>query len=206
MVMLRLLNLTLTFCHRAYEFRDAIGRCQDCSSIDGCGYCLSTLQCISGTDSGPSNGVSCPSWTFSNSSCPGTSFSPLLNKLSLALYSYCCFILFLVVPNCGDYADCYGCASQEQCAWCASENLCTTISEAFSRDCRGLVFEPPCPNNFVSGKPNRTNAHFCCVAAFHSLRTFVFFFFRKRNCGQPSGSRRSDLRWRRSKYFRFWAI
>ena len=25
-----------------------------------------------------------------------------------------------------------------------------TISEAFSRDCRGLVFEPPCPNTYVS--------------------------------------------------------
>jgi hypothetical protein len=25
-----------------------------------------------------------------------------------------------------------------------------TISEAFSRDCRGLVFEPPCPASYVS--------------------------------------------------------
>ncbi len=47
--------------------------------------------------------------------------------------------------------DCSSCASQEQCAWCASDNLCTTMSEAFSKDCRGLVFELPCPANFVAG-------------------------------------------------------
>ena len=28
--------------------------------------------------------------------------------------------------------------------------VCTTISEAFSRDCRGLVFEPPCPDQYVA--------------------------------------------------------
>jgi len=48
--------------------------------------------------------------------------------------------------------DCNGCAKQDHCAWCASENVCTTISEAFSKDCRGLVFEPPCPENYVAGK------------------------------------------------------
>eukprot|EP01032_Pedospumella_encystans_P022255 gene22255-25219_t len=53
------------------------------------------------------------------------------------------------MPNCGDYNDCYGCASQDQCAWCASDNTCNTISDAFSKDCRGLVFEPPCPSDFI---------------------------------------------------------
>lgn len=56
-----------------------------------------------------------------------------------------------MVPNCGDYVDCNSCASQEQCAWCASDNMCTTMSEAFSKDCRGLVFDLPCPANFVAG-------------------------------------------------------
>lgn len=53
------------------------------------------------------------------------------------------------VPNCQDYTDCQGCASQEECAWCASDNTCSTISDVFERDCRGLVFEPPCPTDFV---------------------------------------------------------
>ena len=58
---------------------------------------------------------------------------------------------FVVIPNCNDYIDCNTCARLEECAWCASENVCTTISEAFSKDCRGLVFEAPCPSNFVAG-------------------------------------------------------
>jgi len=83
------------------------------------------------------------------------------------------FVHFIVVPNCGDYVDCYGCASQEQCAWCASENLCTTISEAFSRDCRGLVFEPPCPNNFVSGKPKEATSIFVFTTLLAFLQHFA---------------------------------
>jgi hypothetical protein len=58
-------------------------------------------------------------------------------------------LAFAAVPNCQDYVDCLGCASQEECAWCASDNTCSTISDVFERDCRGLVFEPPCPTDFV---------------------------------------------------------
>lgn len=62
-------------------------------------------------------------------------------------------ILFIkiVMPHCEDYTDCSGCAKQDQCAWCASENLCTTVADAFSKDCRGLVFELPCPENYIVG-------------------------------------------------------
>jgi hypothetical protein len=55
------------------------------------------------------------------------------------------------MPHCQDYMDCAGCAKQDQCAWCASENLCTTIADAFSKDCRGLVFELPCPESYIVG-------------------------------------------------------
>ncbi len=58
---------------------------------------------------------------------------------------------FSDAANCGDYVDCYNCATQEQCAWCASENVCYSLSEAFSKDCRGLIFEPPCPSNYIPG-------------------------------------------------------
>ncbi len=107
------------------SYWDAIGRCDTCNGQAGCGFCLSTLQCLTGSTDGPSDGSPCPSWTYDNASCP-------------------------VVPNCGDYSDCGGCAGQSECAWCASETECMTISEAFSRDCRGLVFEPPCPSSYVS--------------------------------------------------------
>lgn len=61
-------------------------------------------------------------------------------------------ILFnLVVPSCGDFVDCVSCAVNDQCAWCASDNICTTIADAFTKDCRGLVFDPPCPSSYVSG-------------------------------------------------------
>ena len=134
-------------------YRSAIGRCSECTSVDGCGFCLSSLQCLSGTQTGPSEGAICPSWTYLNTTCPGKS-TPFLLDLSiydLILTVPFCVILLLVVPNCGDYVDCSSCASQEQCAWCASENTCLTISDAFSSDCRGIVFETPCPTDYLSG-------------------------------------------------------
>jgi hypothetical protein len=108
------------------DFWVSVGRCPSCTEDIGCGFCESTLQCLNGTASGPSDGKACPSWSFGLDSCPA-------------------------VPNCEDYIDCSGCAMQDQCAWCASESICTTISDAFSRDCRGLIFEPPCPEKYVSG-------------------------------------------------------
>ena len=65
------------------------------------------------------------------------------------LYSF--FTIFIEIPNCGGFLDCGSCAQKEACAWCASENICVTISEAFSKDCGGLVFDLPCPDSYVSG-------------------------------------------------------
>ena len=64
------------------HYRSAIGRCSECTSVDGCGFCLSSLQCLSGTQTGPSEGAICPSWTYSNTTCPGKS----LTYLSINLY------------------------------------------------------------------------------------------------------------------------
>ena len=45
-------------------------------------------------------------------------------------------------------------STDDHCRWTSfyidPTGVCTTISEAFSRDCRGLVFEPPCPDQYVS--------------------------------------------------------
>ena len=83
-------------------------------------------------------------------------------------------LIYLVIPNCADYVDCFGCAAQDQCAWCASENVCASISDAFTMDCRGLVFELPCPTNYVAGKNTPTLMLFvasqfllCCVSIMH---------------------------------------
>ena len=108
------------------DYWPAMSRCAPCTENPGCGFCQSTLQCLLGSNVGPVNGSPCSSWSFSVDSCPA-------------------------IPNCGDFTDCNGCALRDECAWCASEAVCTTVSEAFSKDCRGLVFEPPCPENYVSG-------------------------------------------------------
>lgn len=82
---------------------------------------------------------------------------PVLDFCSGWLYrsvSFCILFEFhfhLEVPNCGGFLDCGSCAQKEACAWCASESVCVTISEAFSKDCGGLVFDLPCPDSFVSG-------------------------------------------------------
>lgn len=60
-------------------------------------------------------------------------------------------IYFEEIPKCGEFVDCGSCAQEESCAWCASESVCITLSQAFSKDCRGLVFDPPCPSSYVPG-------------------------------------------------------
>ncbi|CAM9928839.1 unnamed protein product, partial [Ectocarpus sp. 8 AP-2014] len=99
--------------------------CTSCVGVGGCGYCLSTLQCVDGTSSGPSDGSPCPTWISEPDVCPET-------------------------PRCGEYPECTTCAEDEDCAWCASEGACVTVSEIFSTDCRGTVFDLPCPTSFVA--------------------------------------------------------
>lgn len=57
-----------------YQYRDAVARCNECSSIEGCGFCESSLQCISGDSSGPTGATVCASWVFDNTMCPGMLF------------------------------------------------------------------------------------------------------------------------------------
>lgn len=49
---------------------DSIGRCGSCNSIENCGFCLSTLQCLEGDGGGPFNSL-CNSWASISSLCPG---------------------------------------------------------------------------------------------------------------------------------------
>ncbi len=58
-----------------------------------------------------------------------------------------------VLPSCSQFSDnCTSCAGKDNCAWCASTNTCLTVSEIFSSNCRGTVFDLPCPDSFVGGR------------------------------------------------------
>ncbi|CAM9298518.1 unnamed protein product, partial [Phaeothamnion confervicola] len=101
-------------------------KCPGCLAVAGCGYCLSTLQCLEGTISGPGGGAPCPNWLADDEACPG-------------------------VPHCDEYEGCDACAGDDACAWCASAGVCLTVSDIFGSECRGLVFDPPCPTSFIGG-------------------------------------------------------
>ena len=102
-----------------------VATCTPCASLSGCGYCLSTLACVEGDDSGPSDGSPCPEWISKSDACPNT-------------------------PACEVHDACDACAGDSDCAWCASEGTCMTISSIFEHDCRGTVFDVPCPESFVT--------------------------------------------------------
>jgi hypothetical protein len=51
--------------------RVAAARCPACVALPSCGFCQMTLQCVAGDVSGPTEGLSCSSWSFTNESCPG---------------------------------------------------------------------------------------------------------------------------------------
>lgn len=51
--------------------RTDVSNCTTCVGVEGCGYCLSTLQCMDGTPLGPSDGSPCPSWITDTETCPG---------------------------------------------------------------------------------------------------------------------------------------
>lgn len=109
------------------HYREALGRCKECTMFDNCGFCVTSLQCLAGSINGPDDAnIQCPSWNFADTTCP-------------------------YVPECNEYSSCFDCASQDQCAWCASAEACFTVSEAFTQSCQGLVFEPPCPSSSIIG-------------------------------------------------------
>ena len=98
---------------------------------------LSTLSCMAGDANGPTGNVPCPSWIWDEpGACP-------------------------VVPTCGDLTTCSECAMHESCAFCANSNLCMTVEETFYRDCRGVVFDPPCPTSFTPGACPASDHYFC---------------------------------------------
>lgn len=93
--------------------------CTPCSSVEGCGYCFSTLQCQEGDASGPFEGPPCPDWVFSVESCPSE-------------------------PDCMKVVDCSTCVGIPECAWCSKESKCMILEDTFSTDCGGTIFTLPC--------------------------------------------------------------
>jgi hypothetical protein len=99
--------------------------CVECVEQEGCGYCLSTLRCVDGGNQGPTDGSPCPNWVHENGQCPE-------------------------VPACSSHSECSACAAMEDCAWCASDKKCMTVGDVFSTDCRGTVFDLPCPDSYIT--------------------------------------------------------
>ncbi len=112
------------------EYWDAVTSCSPCVR-KGCGYCLSTLLCMGGNENGPRPGsMPCPSWVWADDSkCP-------------------------VIPACGTLLSCSDCAVHEMCAWCAKDDKCMTMEETFYKDCRGVVYDLPCPASYTPGYIN----------------------------------------------------
>ena len=100
-------------------------------------------------------------------------YSPVQLVLVSCLFIISSFLTrSLAVPNCAEYSTCNSCATQNECAWCASENSCVLYSEAFSKDCRGVVFDAPCPSSYVTGE-------FVNIVVDQLMLTHTF---RKHNC------------------------
>lgn len=65
-----------------YLFRNKQSLCNECLSIEGCGYCASTGMCMMGDESAPVGSVSCPNWVYSNTLCPGIFYIFLFTSCS----------------------------------------------------------------------------------------------------------------------------
>jgi hypothetical protein len=112
--------------------RDAMGRCSECNNIDGCGFCLSSLQCLRGTETGPSSsqvihGADCQSWTYLNTTCPGRSILFLLSwPIYLWLDSHYAVSYYSFV-SCAQLWRLRGlfklCVSRAMCLVCLREHL-----------------------------------------------------------------------------------
>ena len=63
-------------------YRTEVANCGRCVSQPGCGFCLSTLSCANGTETGPLS-FPCPQWRFDEpSSCPEVKPASLILKLN----------------------------------------------------------------------------------------------------------------------------
>jgi len=150
--------------------------CSPCAATQGCGYCLSSLSCLAGSADGPLPGLNqqCPEWLTAPDTCPSELAGvperqaraaslvlldaphvrqPLPNlppRPSLRLR------IVAVAPMCEEQVACDGCAALSDCGWCGSQGKCLNVAELFSADCRGTVFDPPCPTNFVQGESTAT--------------------------------------------------
>lgn len=132
------------------KYWDAVGRCGDCVSIPGCGFCRSTMTCVYGAHGGPVSRMSCPDWLFYPEECP-------------------------MNPHCNSWTECDTCARVPQCVWCSSDATCMSVEESYGSTCTSLVTETPCPvvvtPRTLPGAPRTKTSH--AFANFRACDVFV---------------------------------
>ena len=57
--------------NREDTYWNEVSKCGGCVSNKGCGYCLSTLNCVEGSSDGPLDRSPCPTWLYNETLCPG---------------------------------------------------------------------------------------------------------------------------------------
>ena len=55
------------------SYWEEVANCSACAVYPGCGFCLSTLQCLAGDSYGPGDGSPCSDWIIDSTVCPGAS-------------------------------------------------------------------------------------------------------------------------------------
>lgn len=117
------------------KYWDAMGKCNACASVSGCGFCRSTMTCTLGDGAGPAGSIPCYDWIIEPEECP-------------------------VNPRCEAATDCKACAGAAPCVWCASDATCMSVEESYGSTCQAMVSEPPCPEVVV---PSNVTIGFTCA-------------------------------------------
>lgn len=74
--------------------------CGGCTTTPGCGWCRSSLTCMSGSPTGPATGRTCDSWAGTRSSCANPS------------------------DSCNSSGNCATCTLRSNCGWCSDSDSC----------------------------------------------------------------------------------
>lgn len=127
----------------------ADGRCGDCTSTSGCGYCAGTGTCVSGGFSGPTTGECASDWDWFRIACESDMPMPMCPSVGILCDAPedCCTGEVCVVDRC---EDCAGklfvgdaCTTGEECC---GQLVCSGIASPTDTRCC-LRDQDPCAND-----------------------------------------------------------